>query len=79
MNVTELLVTGFDGDDPVFAITLAAGDATAVLTATAEDGETAVDAVAQRGTDVFALVRELLEGLTDVPVQAVGGFTATDN
>ena len=64
MNVTELLVTGFDGDKPVFAVTLAPDGATAVLTAADGKGGTAVDSITKQETDVFASVRELLEGLT---------------
>ncbi len=69
MKVTELLVTGYNGDDPVFAVTLGPGEAIAVL-ANADDGGVAVDAVVQQRTDVFASVRELLEGLTAAAAHA---------
>ncbi len=64
MNVTELLVTGFDGDQPVYAIALAPHGATAVLTGSDGQGEVSVDSIAQHAADVFGLVRELLEALT---------------
>ncbi|GIH07111.1 hypothetical protein Rhe02_51780 [Rhizocola hellebori] len=63
MKVTELLITGFDGDEPVFAVTLVPDGATAVLTATDGEGGAAVDSIAKQETDVFSSVRELLEPL----------------
>lgn len=63
MNITELLVTGYDGNEPLFVVKLAPGEATSVRTATDDSGETTVDSIARQTTDLFASVRELLEGL----------------
>lgn len=70
MNVTELLVTGYDGDEPLFVVKLAPDEATTVRTIADEDGEATVDSVAQQATDVFASVRQLLEGLAPTATRA---------
>ncbi len=63
MNITELLVTGYNGNEPVFVVTLAPNHATTVLTRADGDGDTSVESVGQQTTGVFGAVRELLEGL----------------
>ncbi len=64
MKITELLITGYSGNDPVFAVTLAPGESAAVITAADHDGDAAVSAIAYQATDVFASVRDLLDALT---------------
>lgn len=66
MNVTELLVTGYDGNEPLFVVKLAPDEATTVRTVTDAGGETTVDSIAKQATDVFASVRQLLEPLAAV-------------
>ncbi len=68
-TITELLITGYDGDDPIFAVTLAPDEATAVLTATDGHGDTAADSITRQTTGVFAAVRGLLEGLPLAPIR----------
>ena len=68
MNVTELLITGYDRDKSVFAIALAPDGATVVHMAPGEAGEMVADAITTHATDVFAGIRELLEGLTLMPL-----------
>jgi hypothetical protein len=50
MHVTELLVTGYDGDE-----------ANIVLTSTDNSGQTVVDSARRQTTDIFAEIQELLE------------------
>lgn len=62
MNVTELLVTGYDGNEPVFVVNLAPNVATTVLTSTTDNGEATVDATAEQASDVFARCRSCWKG-----------------
>jgi hypothetical protein len=66
MRVTEMLITGFDGDEPVFAISLASGIATMSPTSTDENAETVLDEAWQEATDAFEAVWEILERLPRV-------------
>ncbi|HZM76487.1 MAG TPA: hypothetical protein VFC19_12210 [Candidatus Limnocylindrales bacterium] len=61
MHLTELLVTGYDGNEAVFAVTLAPDEANVVLTSTDDNGETVVDSARRQATDIFAEIQELLE------------------
>lgn len=60
MNLTELLITGYDGDKAVFAMTLMPDKANVVLTS----GETVVDSTQQRTTGAFTEIHELLDAFT---------------
>ena len=68
MNFTELLITGYDGDEAVFAVTLAPHQANAVLTSTAGNGDTVVDSTQQHATDAFAEIQQLLERIMGAAV-----------
>jgi hypothetical protein len=61
MRLTELLVTGYDGDEAVFAVIIAPDQANVVLMRTDDNGETVVGSARQQATDVFAEVQKLLE------------------
>jgi hypothetical protein len=63
MNVTELLVTGYDGDEPVFAVNLVSGTAAVALTSIDDNGDTVVDSTWKQTSQAFAGVRELIEEL----------------
>lgn len=68
MHLTELLVTGYDGNDAVLAVNLKPNEAKVVLTSTNDNGETIVaDAATEQATDAFAQVRGLLDHLMKAP------------
>lgn len=66
MNLTDLLVMGYDGDRPVFTCYLTASEAATILTGTDADGDTAVEAVSDQATTAYASVVEALMGLVDL-------------
>ena len=75
MNITELLVTAYDGDTPVFAIDLDPDLVTTVLTATDETGvveaaQRSVVAADERAARVLEAIRELVSGLRSTSMQA---------
>lgn len=70
MNITELLVTGYDGDEAVFAATLTPGEAKVVLTSTDDEGGTAVDSAWEQAYDDFTEVRYLMECIVSAPAPA---------
>ena len=63
MNVTELLITGFDGDKAIFAASLAPNVAANIIASGDGDRETAVEVCAERATPAFASIRQLVEDL----------------
>jgi len=63
MNVTELLVMGYDGDRPVFTCHLTATEAATILTGTDTDGDIAVKAVSSHATTAYSSVVKVMEGL----------------
>lgn len=63
MNVTELLVTGYDGDEPLFAVALGPDAAMTVKTGIDGEGEAIVDSVARQSADVFVEMRDMLQDL----------------
>lgn len=63
MSTTEMLITGYDGDDAVFAVNITPGRATVVLTRTNEQGETVVDSNWKQATDAFTALRDVLDRL----------------
>ena len=69
MNITELLVTGYDGDKAVFAATLRHNEAKVVLTTTNDDG-TLVDSAWEQAVESFAELRELMERVVATRVPA---------
>jgi hypothetical protein len=68
MHITELLVTAYDGDEPVLAINLGPESATVALTGKTGDGQTVVESAWSQGSEVFAAVRQLIETLAAAPV-----------
>jgi cellulose biosynthesis protein BcsQ len=77
MNITELLVTAYDGDKPVLAIDFDPDLITTVLTATNEAGsveaaQRTIVAVDERATRVLEAVRELVQRLSAVPSESDG-------
>jgi hypothetical protein len=70
MNVTEILITGFDGEEPVFAVNLSSDVATVAPTSSDEDGNVVLDEVRQQATDAFEAIWKILERLTKVQVSA---------
>lgn len=63
MNITELLITAYDGDQVVFTSDLTPELATTVMTSTNADGETAVEAVSRQETSVFNTLVPILREL----------------
>ncbi len=63
MDITELLITAYHGDDPVLAVSLSPRTATTVLTGTDLDDQITVEDMTHQSTDVFTTIRELLQGL----------------
>jgi hypothetical protein len=67
MRFTKLTVAGYDEDASMFAISVAAGRASVILTRTDEQGETA-RSMWQETVDTFEAVRDLVQRIVDVPV-----------
>lgn len=63
MNITEILITGYDGDSGLFATSLTPGHARTILTTTDDEGNVLVDSVREQATPEFAAVREILGNL----------------
>ncbi len=63
MKITELLITGYDGNRPIFVVNVFPETATTLLVTTDEDGEDAVAATAERTTQMFRPMKKLLEGV----------------
>ncbi len=66
MKITELLITGYDGDRPVFVVDILPETAKVVLTKPGDDGQTAVDAATEEATPIFFPIQKLLEGVVVV-------------
>ena len=63
MNLTDLLVMGYDGDRPVFTCHLTADQAATILTRIDADGETSVEAVSSRASTAYSSVVETMQAL----------------
>jgi hypothetical protein len=63
MNVTELLVTGFDGEKAVFAASLTPDRVATIVTSTDTAGKTTVEAAGEQTTPAFDSIRRLVEEL----------------
>ena len=70
MNVTELLITGFDGDKAIFAASLAPNMTATIIASGEGDRETAVEICAERATPAFTSISRLVEDLAGPHVQA---------
>ena len=66
MHVTEMLITGFDGDEPVFAVNLASAAATTDSTGAVDNGKTVVNEWSQLTTDAFEAIYKILDRLPKV-------------
>ena len=70
MPVNEMLITGYHEDNSVFAVNVAPGRATVVLTRTNEQGETVVETTWKQATDAFTALRDVLDRLVDATPEA---------
>ena len=70
MQITEMLITGYDGEKAVFAVSLFPDNAKAVLTKPDENGETVVDSAWRHDTDAFVVIRSLLDEIVRAPAPA---------
>lgn len=70
MHVTEMLITGFDGDKPVFAVNLASTTAIADSTGAKENGKAAINEASQHTTNAFEAIYKILNGLPKISVTA---------
>jgi hypothetical protein len=70
MPVDEMLITAYHGDNSVFAVNLAPGRATVVLTRTNEQGETAVETTWKQTSDAFTALRDVLDRLVHAAPKA---------
>jgi hypothetical protein len=66
MKITEMLVTGYDGDRPVFVVNVFPDTAKALLVTADADGQDAVETAAERTTQMFLPMKRLLEGVVVV-------------
>jgi hypothetical protein len=64
MNLTELLVTGYDGDKVVLATNLTSTKAASILAATSIDNGSAVEASAALAEPAFNTLVQVLQDLT---------------
>jgi len=67
MNISELLITGYDGAASLFAVTLTADGAKVMRPGNDGDGETVVGEAWEKATDVFATVRDLMNDIVGTP------------
>jgi hypothetical protein len=67
MNITELLITGYDDAAILFATTLTADEARVIKPGTAAEGEPVVGEAWQKATDAFAALRDLMEDIVSAP------------
>lgn len=67
MNISELLVTGYDGAAILFATTLTADGAKVVKPGTSLEGEAVAGEAQQKAIDAFAAVRDLMNEIVSAP------------
>jgi hypothetical protein len=63
MNVTEVLICGYNGEKPVFAANLTPGIVTAIVTDTDEQGRTVVSGIDEQATIALAPLLRLVSEL----------------
>ena len=68
MHITELLVTAYDGEEPVLAINLGPDNATVALTGRDDNGDTVVNSAWNQNSQAFVTIRRLMEDLAAAPV-----------
>jgi hypothetical protein len=57
---TELLITAYDGDRPLFTTNLMPGKARTILTGVDSDGKTAVERCCEEDSEVFEPITQIL-------------------
>lgn len=62
-KVTEILITGYDGEDTVFAIDLTPGRAKTILMTEHVGGVSTVDSVFEVASPAFDPLLQILEGM----------------
>lgn len=67
MNITELLITGYDGAAIVFATTLTADGAKVIKPGTSAEGEPVVGEAWRQATDAFTTLRDVLDRIVGAP------------
>lgn len=70
MNVTELLITGYDGTAMLFATTLTTDEAKVIKPGTNEEGEAVVGERWEKASDAFAAIRDLMNDVVGTPAAA---------
>jgi len=70
MNITELLITGYDGAAILFATTLTKDGAKVIKPGTAAEGEPVIGEAWQTATDAFTAVRDLMDDIVSAPKAA---------
>ena len=70
MNITELLITGFDGAGILFATTLTEDQAKVIRPGTEEGGDEIVGAAWEKATGAFTTVRDLMNDILAEPAPA---------
>lgn len=64
MNITELLITGYDGARTLFAATLTAEEGTKVVRpGNNEEGDSVVGEAWEKSADAFVTVRDLMNDI----------------
>lgn len=69
MNITELLITGFDGAGMLFATTLTAEEAKVIRPGCDEGGDEIVGEAWEKATGAFATLRDLMNDIVGEPGQ----------
>ena len=67
MNITELLITGYDGARTLFAATLTTDGVKVVKPGTGEEGQTTVGERWEKTTTAFTAVQDLMIDLVSTP------------
>jgi hypothetical protein len=63
MNITEILITGYDGDSEVFATNVTGDSAKTAFTAATSGGESIVESVRETTTNALGPLVRVLEDL----------------
>lgn len=61
MDITEILITGYDGDNEVFVASLTNDRARTIFTVADADGQSTVESVKEVNTEALATVMRLFE------------------
>lgn len=77
VKFTELLVTGYDGNNAVLAVNLMPGCASTVVLGVNDDGQESVEAASNHATPLFSSFVQALEGLLADRNEPIPGRGAT--